>query len=348
MAAAGAQVMPDFASRRRKAAMVVQLLINDGQKIALSRLPEEVQINLTRELAALRLVDRETLHSVADEFARAVESVGIAAPGGVEGALAALGGQLSPEAQARLRREAAAARGGDPWTEVAALPAADLVRLMERESTEVAAVALSKLPVSRAAEVLGLLPGDRARRITYAMSQTAGIRPEAVARIGGALAADYTGRHETAFAVPPVARIGAILNSSEAATRDAVLESLAETDAGFADQVRRAIFTFADIPARVGRLDVPRVVRGIESADLVAALAHAQASGADQAAVAEYILANMSQRMAESLREELRERGSVRRKDGERAQNLLIAAIRERADSGEITLVVPEDDEDGA
>ncbi len=114
------------------------------------------------------------------------------------------------------------------------------------------------------------------------------------------------------------------------------------------DQVRRAIFTFADIPARVGRLDVPRVVRGIESADLVAALAHAQASGADQAAVAEYILANMSQRMAESLREELRERGPVRRKDGERAQNLLIAAIRERADSGEITLVVPEDDEDGA
>lgn len=100
--------------RRRKAAMVVQLLVADGQKIALSRLPEEVQINLTRELAALRLVDRETLHAVAEEFAREIEAVGLTAMGGVEGALAALAGQISPEAQARVRREAAAARGMDP------------------------------------------------------------------------------------------------------------------------------------------------------------------------------------------------------------------------------------------
>lgn len=332
--------------RRRKAAMVVQLLLSDGQKIALSRLPEEVQVSLSRELAALRLVDRDTLHAVAEEFAREIEQVGLAAPGGVEGVLAALSGQLSPEAQARLRREAAAARGIDPWSAVTDLSPADLVPLMERESTEVAAVALSKLPVGKAAEVLGLLPGDRARRITYAMSQTADVRPEAVARIGRALATDYGQRPETAFATPPVQRVGAILNSSQAATRDAVLESLAETDAGFAEQVRRAIFTFPDIPARVNRLDVPKVTRGIENADIVAALAAALAAGGAEGEAAEFILSNMSQRMAESLREEIRDRGRVRKADGEKAMGVVVAAIRARADSGEITLVRPEEAED--
>lgn len=70
-----AGALPD---RRRKAAMVVQLMLADGQKMPLSRLPEDVQVNLTRELAALRLVDRDTLHAVAEEFLHALESVGLA------------------------------------------------------------------------------------------------------------------------------------------------------------------------------------------------------------------------------------------------------------------------------
>lgn len=332
--------------RRRKAAMVVQLMLADGQKMALSRLPEEVQVNLTRELAALRLVDRATLHAVADEFARELETVGLAAPGGVEGALAALSGQLSPEAQARLRREAAAARGTDPWSAVLHLPVADLVPLMTRESTEVAAVVLSKLPVPRAAELLGLLPGDRARRITYAVSQTADVGPETVARIGRALAAEYGAQPAQAFAAPPVQRVGAILNSSQAATRDSVLESLAETDAGFAEEVRRAIFTFPDIPARLNRLDVPKVMRGVDNADAVTALAAALAAPGPEGEAAEFILASMSQRMAETLREEIRDRGRVRKADGEKAQGAIVAAIRDRADSGEIALIRADEGEE--
>lgn len=333
----------DAVDRRRKAAMIVQLLLADGQKLALSRLPEDVQVNLTRELAALRLVDKATLHAVAEEFAREIESVGLAATGGVEGALAALSGQISAEAQARLRREAAAARGEDPWAQVVALPTDDLVTVMDRESTEVAAIVLSKLPVARAAELLGRLPGDRARRITYAVSQTATVQPEAVARIGRAIAADYCGRSEPAFIAPPPQRVGAILNQSQAETRDRVLESLAETDAAFADEVRRAIFTFRDIPARVGKTDVPKVVRGIENARLVTALAAALAAGGPDAEAAEFILSNMSQRMADTLREEIGERGRIRKSDAEQAMAEVVTAIRERADSGEIALVQPEE-----
>ena len=56
--------------------------------------------------------------------------------------------------------------------------------VVENESTEVAAVVLSKLNVPKAAELLGAIPGPRAREITYAVSQTNGVTPSAFNRIG--------------------------------------------------------------------------------------------------------------------------------------------------------------------
>ena len=332
-------------TRRRKAAMVVQLLLSDGQSLPLSRLPEELQLHLTRELGALRVIDRDTLNAVAEEFAREIEAIGLTAPNGMAGALAALAGQLSPGAAARLRLEAVQSRDVDPWPQVMDLPQDDLLGLLNQESIEVSAIMLSKLPVARAAELLGRLPGERARRITHAVSQTADILPEAVARIGRGLATEYCGRTQPAFSNRPVQRLGAILNSSTAATRDSMLEGLGTADPVLAEQVRKAIFTFADILERVAPLDVPKVLRGIESAVLVTAFASAQSQGGPDGAVADFMLVNMSQRMAENLREEIKERGRVKRKDAEAAMARIVTAIRERAEEGEIKLIVADEAE---
>ncbi len=333
-------------NQRRKAAMIVQLLLAEGHKLPLSSLPEDLQMRITRELGALRMVDRQTLHAVANEFAAELDAVGLTAPGGVERALAALEGQLSPTAAARLKSEAAQAHGTDPWAQIAALEAEDLLPLMTGESIEVCAVALSKLPVAKAAAVLALLPGERARKITYAVSQTGSVTPEAVVTIGRALAADHCIKPVPAFATPPVARVGAILNSSLAATRDDMLAGLGDDDPAFAEQVRRAIFTFPDIPERVAPVDVPKVLRAVDNAQLVTALASAQANGGADAASADFILANMSQRMAEALREEIGERGRIKKSDAEAAMGAVIAGIREKVDSGEVSLVVADDAEE--
>ncbi|MFT7145809.1 MAG: flagellar motor switch protein FliG, partial [Yoonia sp.] len=46
-------------TRRRKAAMVVQMLIGDGTALSLDQLPEQLLLILTRELGSLRRVDRD-------------------------------------------------------------------------------------------------------------------------------------------------------------------------------------------------------------------------------------------------------------------------------------------------
>ncbi len=330
-------------TRSQKAAIIVRFLINEGADIALTDLPDVLQARLTTQMGSMRYVDRGTLADVVAEFAQELEGMGLTFPRGVAGALSALDGRISPQTAARLRKEAGVRQQGDPWEQVKKADLDALIPIVERESTEVAAVLLSKLDVARAADLLGKLPGELARRITYAVSQTGVVSPEAVDRIGLALAAELQDIPETAFAQGAVERVGAILNFSPAATRDDVLTGLDEADQEFAALVRRAIFTFVHIPERVKPTDVPRITREVDQAVLVTALAGA-ASG-DLAPVAEFILNNMGKRMAEAMREEIQERGRVRLRDAEEAMTAVVNAVRTLEAAGEIAYVTaPEDD----
>jgi len=328
-----------------KAAIVVRLLLSEGADLPLEELPEDLQARLTERMGKMGLVDRATLASVIHEFAEALDGVGLTFPNGLAGALLAMDGKISPQTAARLRKEAGVRQAGDPWVRLRALSAEDLAEMAQAESTEVAAVLLSKLDVAKAAELLGLLPGPLARRITYAISQTGNVTPEAVDRIGLSLASQLDHRPILAFEGGPDERVGAILNQSAAATRDDVLTGLDETDTEFAASVRKAIFTFPDIPARLAARDVPKVIRAADPGDLVTALA--AATEPDTSKAAEHLLTNMSTRMADNLREEIQEKGTIRPTDGEAAMTAVVIAIRGLEQAGELELIIPQEDEDG-
>lgn len=328
-------------TRRQKAAVIVRLLLSEGAQVPLSQLPEDAQTALTEQIAVMKMVDRDTLSAVIEEFCEHIERVGLSFPGGLDGALTMLDGHLSASASNRLRRMAGANSKADPWIRISGLSAEQLLPVLEEESTEVGAVMLSKLSVAKAAELLGQLPGDKARRVAYAVSLTGNVAPETVLRIGQALAGQLDAVPPKAFDTGPVERVGAILNYSAAATRDAVLKGLEEEDQAFADLVRKAIFTFTNIPARIDPRDIPKILRGVDQAQLVTALAAAKG---EDATSAEFILANMSQRMAASLRDEMANLGKIKEKDGEDAMGAVVAAIREMEAAGEIFLVA-EDDE---
>lgn len=327
-------------TRLQKAAIVVRFLLSEGADIPLTDLPESMQARLTTQIGAMRYVDRTTLADVVEEFTDEVEAMGLTFPRGVIGALSALDGRISPQTAARLRKAAGVRQFGDPWDQVCKAGSADLAPIIEAESNEVAAVVLSKLDVTHAAEILGLIPGHKARQITYEMSCTAAVTPDAVDRIGLALAAQLHDRPETAFDDTPVERVGAILNSSRAATRDDVLTGLDETDECFANLVRRAIFTFAHIPGRLDPLDVAKLTRAVDHSVLVTALAAASESE-EFRATAEFILDSMSKRMADALREAMQDSDKVSQAAGETAMTEVINVIRKLEADGEIELITP-------
>lgn len=324
-------------SPREKAAIIVRLLLAEGSRLPLSSLPDHLQAALAEQMGQMRLVDRATLSAVVDEFLSLLEDTGLAFPAGVEGALGLMDGHISSTAASRLRRLAGTAAKADPWDTLASLPPERLLPVLSTESTEVAAVMLSKLPVPKAASLLGQLPGEQARRIAYAISLTGGVDPETVRRIGLSLAAQLDAQPARAFEAGPVERVGAILNVSPSVTRDQLLDGLDQQDATFAAEVRKAIFTYAHIPARIAPRDLPKIIRLVDPAQLATALATG-ATDPRHAAVAEFILANISQRMAQSLREEAERLGPVKPAEAEAAAAAIIAAIRQLESAGEITL----------
>jgi flagellar motor switch protein FliG len=324
--------VPRIMSAREKAAIIVRLMLAEGTSLPLSSLPEHMQAAITEQMGQMRLVDRATLGQIVAEFLQQLEQVGLSFPGGIEGALTMMDGHISTTAANRLRRLAGASAKADPWDRLMALPIDRLLPVLEGESVEVAAVMLSKLPVPKAAELLGKLPGDRARRVAYAVSMTGNVDPETVRRIGVSLSSQLDNQPVRAFdaGISPVF------------TREDVLKGLEEADASFADQVRKALFTFIHIPTRLAARDVPKVVRVVEQSLLVTALAYA-AGQPDLAPSAAHILDNLSQRMTQGLREEMAARGKVKDRDGEDAMATVISAIRQLQGAGEIVLVSEEE-----
>ena len=341
----GPPVGPGRLSGLEKAAIIVRFLVSEGVRIPLESLPEKMQAELIRQMTRLRHVDKATLGAVLEEFLHSFDRAGLRFPDRIEDALEMLGEMISPKISESLRAQAGLNPIADPWKAISECENEELAALLSRESIEVGAVVLAKLKVTKAAEILGMLPGERARRLAYAVSLTADIAPDIVERIGESLASQLGHAPEKAFSAPPDERVGAILNFSPAATRDEMLEALEETDPEFASLVRKSIFTFAHIPERIQPNDVAKITRQVAQEDLVMALA--AATSEKDAKAASFILENMSKRMAEGLREEMQELGSVKQKDGERAMTAVVIAVRELVDAGEITLIEQEEEEEG-
>lgn len=329
---------------RQKAAIIVRLILAEGEDMDLARLPSGLQTDLAQEMALMGLIDRDTRNAVIAEFCDTL-SIGLSFPGDIDGTLELLDGHLSPDTTDRLRRMAALNGGGDPWDRIAALSTPLLAELARTEAVEIAAVMFSKLPVPRAAEVFGLLDPALARQIAYAMSLTGMIEAGALRRIGQALiqAADAIPR--SALDGKAVDKVGAILNFSTSATRETVLAGLESDDAGFADEVRKTIFTWANIPARIDPRDIARITREVENRVLVKAMAGAK--GPNQPTV-DFLLSGLSSRLADSMREEMEGLGKVSTRDAEEAMDQVVAAIRRMEAAGDLFMIATEPDEDEA
>lgn len=327
-------------TKPQKAAVVVRLLLAEGVKVSLRQLPDDVQLALTEEMTAMRTVNHATMEAAVEEFLSEIDAIGLRFPQGLDGALGLVGDSLTATAAARLRNQAGIDFEGDPWEVLQSIDGERLIPVLERESTEVAAVILSKLKVSAAATLLSKIPGAVARRIAYAVSQIGAVDPATVRRIGVSLAEELDARPARAFDDGPVARVGAILNCSTAGTRDDVLAGLEETDKAFAEEVKKAIFTFANIPGRVAPRDIPRVMRDVDQEQLTVALA---ASTGKDAEAAEFILANISQRMADNIRAEADEKTGITQADAEAAMTAIVGVIRQLESDGEIFLTVEDE-----
>lgn len=331
-------------TRQQKAAIVVQMLLRDGASLKLAQLPETLQEQLALQLAALRTIDKATMKSVAQDFVLELETIGLIPHPNVDAALEKVSPHLSPALVERLRNPKEAEQSGI-WERIKAFGDNKLLQILSDESLTVSAIVLSKLPNGQAATLLKKLPGPRARRIALSLARTESVGTATVTSIGQAILRSYADDQLPVFQQSPATRLGKILNLAEPDTRDALLNALVENDPDFASTVRREIFTFGDIPARLSPADVSVVTKELAAETIAATIAAAKSLSpeAQEAKASAFIIANLPKRLAAQLEESAAEMGEITGAEADAVFAKVAAALQTLAETGDITFLPPTD-----
>ena len=321
----------------QRAAVIVQMIINSGGSIPLDAMSEATQVHLARVYAAMGPINKATVAHVLEEFSSHLDAHGLSFPVDTTAALDALEGNLSAKLLSRIRQIHSPTLPKNTWEKIADLPASDLAARITKESPRVGAIILSKLSPDTSSAVMELLEDETAKAVTFSFSETEGVQSGTIDIVAQTLLDSAEGGTTGgAFPTKPSARAAALLNAAGSAQRDTVLDALDSLDAVFAAEVRKAIFTFADILTRVEAVDIAKLTRAVSGDEMNAAL---KAGSAPHGDVVEFILANLSSRMAKQIREEMEEMPAITGKPAEAAMGMLTGAIRQLQDDGELTLI---------
>jgi flagellar motor switch protein FliG len=128
-----------------------------------------------------------------------------------------------------------------------------------------------------------------------------------------------------------VEAVAEILNVSDRTTERSIMESLGAEDGELVDEIRRLMFVFEDV-SRFADKDIQTVLKNVETSAWAMAL-----KGASEG-LKEKVLKNMSERAAQTLREEMEYLGPAKRSVVEAKQQEIVDVIRKLEDGGEIDL----------
>jgi flagellar motor switch protein FliG len=328
-------------SGRRKAAILCVSLGPQGAAEIFKRLQPEVLEQLTVELARTPYVDPEQASRVWEEVVETAYARGYLAEGGMEYAREVLERALGPGKAEEILGRLASVIESSPFEFLRGAPPEQIYAFLRNEHPQTIALVIAHLPTTQLqASVLQLLPGEQQADVATRVALMGQTSPEVVREVGKVMEErlETALQHEFAEA-GGVQQLAQILNATERGIEKNILKALAAENQELAEEVRGLLFIFEDL-LRLDDRSIQMVLKEVDSKDLAIALRGASKEVTDK------ILANMSSRGSELLREEMEFMPPQRRRVVEEAQSKIVGVVRRLEDSGAIFLSRAGSDED--
>jgi flagellar motor switch protein FliG len=312
------------------AAVLLMTLPEEEASQLLAKLDAKQVEQVSIEIARTRAVSAEEQERVVKDFTDASPSFGLRG-GGLELAKTLIQKALGPNAGAALVniRQSIEAT---PFGFLRHVDSQNLLTYIIDEHPQTIALIMSHLPPNYGAEILAGLPEPRRLAVVRRIATMGRTNPEIIREVEKGLerrmSSVMTQSFENAGGVEAVAEM---LNVSDRATERALMESLAQEDAALVEEIRRLMFVFEDV-ARFADKDIQTVLKNVETSQWAMAL-----KGASNT-LKEKVLRNMSERAAETLREEMEYLGPAKRSVVEAKQQEIVDVIRALEDRGEIDI----------
>ncbi len=332
-------VMTTTLTARQKIALLMVVFGPDIAGEVMRNFTEKEGEKVSIEIAMLKNVSVEVLSETIEEFYQMIQANEYIVQGGIHYAREALEKAYGLKKAEEILKRVEAATEVSAFYLLQTVDDKQLLNFLQNEHPQTTALILANLKPQQAAALLSELPEEFQYEIAYRVATMEKTAPELIEDIEDVLREQmgsiFSGGLSKTGGVEAVAEI---LNSVSRSAEKNILGSLRERDADLATEINELMFIFEDL-ITLPPATIQTILKEVQSNTLGLALKATTPELKDK------IFANMSERAAEMLKEELEYMGAVRLKDVEDAQKEILEIARRLEESGEIQLAHGEQEE---
>ncbi|MEG0565546.1 MAG: flagellar motor switch protein FliG [Hungatella sp.] len=312
----------------QKAAAVVVFLGADQASQIYKYLDETDIEQLTVEVAKLGRLSADDMQDILDEYYKMCLTQKVMTDGGLEYARAVLEKAFGEATATALLQKMSKSLQSKSFDFLRKIEVKDLVTILQYERSQVIALILAYLESDQSAAVIEFLPREKRIDVVESIAKMESVSPEAIKIVEAEMKKKFSGFLTTGHTVVGgIDYVAEVMNNMNRGNEKLIFDEMGRSDAELADAIRKKMFVFEDISLLDNRA-IQRFLRDCEAKDLVYALK----------GTSDLIFANMSSRMADSIRSDLEITTNVRLKDVEEAQQRIVNVIRHLEEEGELII----------
>jgi flagellar motor switch protein FliG len=296
----------------------------------MSQLPKSMVEAVTLRIAQMDDVSRDKQEAVFDEFNSLAQEGTSIERGGLDFANDLLQQSLGSDGASAILENVRQSMSSVPFGFLQKAGGDNLLTFIAEEHTQTIALVLSHANPQLAAEVLGGLPIDKQMEVIRRIASMEQTSPDVVRDVEDSLESrmksTFSQQMEKAGGVPAVAQI---LNVADRMTNKGIMENLETDNPEMVEEIKRLMFVFEDL-LKLDDKAIQTLLKEVDDSQWSTAL-----KGASEE-IKQKVMGNLSQRAAESLKEDMEYLGPVRVSDVEAMQQQIVDTIRRLEDTGEI------------
>jgi flagellar motor switch protein FliG len=316
------------------AAAVLLLLVDEAEAASmLERLPPDDVHMLGSALYGVSDVDEGMVQSVLDNFVERARSRNSLSDNAHSHFSAAMHRALGAErADTMLGRVSPPEAKADIFEDFLWMEAAEIAGLIGDEHPQIIALVLAHLPADLAAQIITYLAELDQEDVLFRIATLGPVSASVLKELEPVL---LKARRQKSPAAGPArggtSNAASIMNALPKSAEARILKSVVKRDKQIAQAIEDEMFIFDDLAALDDRT-LGTVLRGADAAMLVPAL-----KGTDEK-LRKRMLGAMSKRAAQTIADEIAERGPMPRSEVDQAQRAIIAVAKKMAAEGAIQL----------
>ncbi|SPF46426.1 Flagellar motor switch protein FliG [Candidatus Desulfosporosinus infrequens] len=316
----------------QKAAILMIALGAENSSQIVKHLGDVEIEQLTLEMSNVGRISPEQRDYVVDEFHQMCIASDYINQGGIEYAREVLERALGETRAFEIISRLSTSLKMRPFDLVRRTDPKQLFSFIQGEHPQTIALIMTHLPVDKAATLLASISPERQADVAKRIATMGRTSPEVLKEIEKVLERKISSLAPTDYTTSGgIQSIVDVLNRTDPGTVKVVMDALEMEDPELAEQIKRQMFVFGDIVMLDDR-GIQLVLREVETKDLGLALKGANPEAAQK------IMANMSSRAAQMLKDDMEFMGPVRLRDVEDAQQRIVKVIRKLEESGAIVI----------